>query len=260
MTESAVHASPVASLKRLVGERWLRTYAAAVILGLLLGFTGALGTGAAPMLPRLAYWVVLMLGGTAIAHAAGSLFDRLNLRMGPQIAAMLAVITPVIAIYSLCVTAVFNQEPLAFSRLPVFILVSFVIALCMSILHTQINRTPVQSHAYAEPRVSVPGAALRERLPFKHRHADIHAVSAEDHYLRIHTSAGDTLILMRLYDAIRELDGIEGSQTHRSWWVARDAVTDAVRDEGKAWLTLKNGLSVPVSRSYAKALKADGWL
>ena len=103
-------------------------------------------------------------------------------------------------------------------------------------------------------------AALRERLPFRHRRADIYALAAEDHYLRVHTSAGDALILMRLYDAIRELDGIEGSQTHRSWWVAKNAVADAARGGGKAALTLKNGLCVPVSRSYVKALKQDGWL
>ena len=63
-----------------------------------------------------------------------------------------------------------------------------------------------------------------DRLPAKFRAADIHAVSAEDHYLRVHTSAGETMILMRLADAIRELAGLEGLQIHRSWWVARSGL------------------------------------
>jgi len=46
---------------------------------------------------------------------------------------------------------------------------------------------------------------------------------------------------------------------HRSWWVARDAVTDARRGDGKATLTLANGVEAPVSRAYAKALREAGW-
>ena len=65
---------------------------------------------------------------------------------------------------------------------------------------------------------------------------------------------------MRLYDAIRELDGIEGSQTHRSWWVAKDAVADVTRGDGRVSLTLKNAVAAPVSRSYQKTLKQDGWV
>jgi DNA-binding LytR/AlgR family response regulator len=129
----------------------------------------------------------------------------------------------------------------------------------MAALHVLINGTPAQSHAFASDVQTEPGVVFRERLPFKFRHAEIHALEAEDHYLRVHTSAGDTLILMRLYDAIRELDGIEGSQTHRSWWVAKAAVTGKTRSNGRAGFTLKGDLTAPVSRSFQKALKQDGW-
>ena len=264
MTDAAVRASPVAWLSQRFGQRWPRTYGAAALIGALLAFTGAMGTGEAAMGTRLVYWLILMLGGTGIAHVTGALFDRLNLPLWPQIAAMLAVITPVIAAYAWAVTEAFGGGRFDAQRWPAFILPSFVIALSVAVLHTQINRVPAQSHAFAPDAAAAaaaePGAALRERLPFRHRRADIYALTAEDHYLRVHTSAGDALILMRLYDAIRELDGIEGSQTHRSWWVAKDAVADAARGGGKAALTLKNGLCVPVSRSYVKALKQDGWL
>ena len=87
----------------------------------------------------------------------------------------------------------------------------------------------------------------------------MHAVEAEDHYLRLHTSRGQDLILMRLSDAIAELEGIEGAQTHRSWWVAKGAVEDARRGDGRAVLSLKGGVEAPVSRAYAKALREAGW-
>jgi DNA-binding LytR/AlgR family response regulator len=84
-------------------------------------------------------------------------------------------------------------------------------------------------------------------------------VEAQDHYLRLHTSKGQDLILMRLSDAIAELDGIEGARTHRSWWVARGAVVSAERAEGRATLTLTDGAQAPVSRSYVKPLREAGW-
>ena len=84
-------------------------------------------------------------------------------------------------------------------------------------------------------------------------------MEAEDHYLRLHTSKGSDLILMRLSDAVTELEGVEGAQTHRSWWVARAAVVDVRRSEGRASLKLKGGQDAPVSRSYARALRQAGW-
>jgi DNA-binding LytR/AlgR family response regulator len=41
--------------------------------------------------------------------------------------------------------------------------------------------------------------------------------------------------------------------------VAREAVMEVERGDGRATLTLKGGTMVPVSRAYAKALRAGGW-
>ena len=92
------------------------------------------------------------------------------------------------------------------------------------------------------------------------RSAEIWAVEAEDHYLRLHTSAGQDLILLRMADAIAELEGQEGMQVHRSWWVARAAIVDARRGDGRATLTLKDGTEAPVSRTYAAELRRRGWI
>ena len=108
-------------------------------------------------------------------------------------------------------------------------------------------------HEAAAPS-PVPG--FLERLPAKYRGAALYAVSSEDHYLRVHTDRGEELILMRLSDAMRELEGADGLQTHRSWWVARDGVAEVARENGRQKIVLKSGVEAPVSRSFAAEVKA----
>ena len=133
----------------------------------------------------------------------------------------------------------------------------FSVSLLMTALAFLVRRPPTQTHAAPK---DAPAPKLLERMPAKLRGAELYAVEAEDHYLRLHTSLGQDLILMRLSDAVAELEGIEGAQTHRSWWVARDAVTQVEKLDGRAMLTLKDGAEVPVSRGFAKTLRAAGWL
>ncbi len=89
---------------------------------------------------------------------------------------------------------------------------------------------------------------------------DLIRLSMQDHYVEVHTALGRELILMRLADAIEELSGVPGLQVHRSHWVALDAVADAVKDQGRTSLRMRDGALVPVSRSYRDAVKAAGLL
>ena len=98
------------------------------------------------------------------------------------------------------------------------------------------------------------------RLPVHLQEAELYALSAEDHYVRVHTSKGVEMVLMRLSDAISEAGGVMGVQTHRSWWVAKSAIDDIQSKRRSAELTLKNGVKVPVSRNALKVLKDMGWL
>ncbi len=82
----------------------------------------------------------------------------------------------------------------------------------------------------------------------------------EDHYLRIHTALGSDLILLRLRDALGELGPGRGRQVHRSWWVAEGAIASVDRTAGRLVLVLRNGLRVPVSKTYRDQVKESGWL
>lgn len=101
--------------------------------------------------------------------------------------------------------------------------------------------------------------ALFERLRPGLRRAEIYALSAEDHYVKVMTSAGDDLILMRLSDAAKETAPILGLSPHRSWWVAEQAVLNVTSKSGKTKLELVNGAQVPVSRTGLKHVHDAGW-
>lgn len=89
---------------------------------------------------------------------------------------------------------------------------------------------------------------------------DLHAMQAEDHYVRVFTQEGDDLVLHRFSDAIIELEGLGGLQVHRSWWVAENGIADVARRDRKVFLVLKNGAEVPVSRTYMPKVRERGWL
>jgi len=163
---------------------------------------------------------------------------------------------PLTLLIWLATILVFCDCGLPIERIPRFFVPVLVVTVAMTALNSLIQKTPEETHA-AEAGSAPP--RFLDRLPPKLRGAELYAVEAQDHYLRLHTSKGQDLILMRLSDAVAELEGIEGARTHRSWWVAKAAVTGARRGDGRATLTLTNGVEAPVSRAYAGALRAAGW-
>jgi hypothetical protein len=103
-----------------------------------------------------------------------------------------------------------------------------------------------------------PGPDFFRRIPPALGH-DLLALEMEDHYLRIHTAVGSDLILLRLRDAMAELGPKRGRQVHRSWWVAENAVASTEKG-ARPLLVLRNGLKVPVSKSFREPAKEMGWL
>ncbi len=120
-------------------------------------------------------------------------------------------------------------------------------------------RRPAQDTALPEPGVAPRPPALLKRIP-RELGQELWCLESEDHYLRLHTPLGSGLILLRLSDALGEVAGLDGLRVHRSWWVARAAVSGLERSGRKASLILKNGAKVPISRSYLRELREAGWL
>jgi hypothetical protein len=81
-------------------------------------------------------------------------------------------------------------------------------------------------------------------------HAQVIAIKAEEHYIKVWSTCGTDLVRYRFGDAVADAAMLSGEQVHRSWWVRWDAVT-GTRARGRSLeLTLDNGLRVPVSRAY----------
>lgn len=49
-------------------------------------------------------------------------------------------------------------------------------------------------------------------------------VEAQAHFIRIHTTHGQSLVHHRFCDAALALGALPGERVHRSWWVAADAI------------------------------------
>ncbi|KPF83040.1 histidine kinase [Brevundimonas sp. AAP58] len=233
----------------------------AVAAGIFLAIVGALGSADAPMATRLAYWIPLMVAGAVWGHLCSRIVSRwvdADERPWLSIALLTAAITgPVSLLVWLISGLVFSGRLYPVQMLPHLIGPVAVVTAVMSAINVFVSKSqPVQTHAAA---AGAAPARFPERLPPRLRGGTIRAVQAEDHYLRIHTDRGSDLILMRLSDALDELEGLEGAQTHRSWWVAKEAVRDVSRGDGRATLTLEGGITAPVSRRYAKALRDAGW-
>ncbi len=226
----------------------------------ILAISGGFGAGGRTVISRVVYWLSLVsLGATAGVLFGAFVVPRDWFTRRPILcwAVIVFVLSPPMIIAVAFVQALIDQRP--FSLAVVWLVTpstaATTAALCaLSFLVRR--RDPVETHAAA---ADAPAPKFLDRLPSKLTGGALWAVEAEDHYLRLHTSLGSDLILMRLGDAIAELEGIEGARTHRSWWVARDAVRRVERDDGRVILHLPDGVAAPVSRAYAKLLRAAGW-
>ena len=256
-----------------------------LIAGLFLAFSGAFGTSGLSLGPRLGFWIGVILGGTLFSRmiivrlVAISALARHPWRLALLFSLIMGV-PYTIGIYALIGHML--KAHLTLSQVPIFYAIVVVMTGVMTSLNLMLNRAdpslgtpdhaswertlnlspqdaPDTQAITAAPPAPLLDQGFRERLPFRLRDAEIYALSSEDHYLRVHTSAGSELILMRLSDAANLLDGLNGARVHRSWWVARSAITDVQKDGAKITLWLKGDLTVPVSRQQVASLKALGW-
>lgn len=234
--------------------------------GVFLGLVGPLGTIALPLALRLGYWVIATLGGSLLGWAVTLLVMRWPpARANPwvMIVSIATVMTPpgVVLVWLWGLVAVPGVA--GFGDFVTLSWSVFLISLVMTAINRLIAPAPPAAPAAAPTAAAATPQpvriALLERLPPRLRGAQILAVEAEDHYLRVHTVLGSDLILLRMSDALSELASLDGARTHRSWWVARAAVRDVAKADGRAILTLEGGLKVPVSRAHASALRVAGW-
>ncbi len=246
------------SVKGLPGYRSLRLAAFCGGIGVFLSLVGAFGVGELPLLRRTLYFAGTMMCGGLLGHLLNVWAGRqrwVRDRRWARFGVVALVAAPVMGCAVWASEHWLAPSTRQLSALPKYVMVAYGMSAAVTLLAFFVFPLQRAHDVAATPRLP----RLNARLPVRLRGAEIWALQAEDHYLRVHTKLGDDLILMRLSDAILELDGIEGAQTHRSWWVAKVAVVEARRIDERAVLTLPNGVEAPVSRKFAPSLRRAGW-
>lgn len=233
-------------------------------LGLVLGVLSPFATARLPPTERFAYWLLCIVGGGAIGVLIDELLGRRVRGFARRLLTVTTLMTPAVVVWVGLVELVFAHQ--AFWIPPLLWFRVWVISgLVMAVRILAWRRPPapppiVETRLVVAPPLPEAEAAFRQRLSAKRRAARLIAIEAHDHYLRVHTDAGQELLTLRFSDALAELAGAHGFQTHRSWWVAGEAI-EAVRwRRGAGEARLSGDLVAPVSRRHAPVLRAAGWL
>ena len=259
-------ASTAGSIWAEVWERpWLGFALTATVPGVIFALLGPFGSFGAPLWLRFAYWVPTM----ALGAVFGALITRglewskaFKTRPIAQVVVLALSITAVMAGVAWAMgQLVFGAGAITFG--PIFVFYVLVLSILTSglsaIIRARSTRIAIAAAPVSPSAPHVP-ASLSARLPAKLKDGEILALQSEDHYVRVHTDKGSDLILMRLADAIALMGETPGARSHRSWWVAKGAVKEVRRENGRVWLKLANAIEAPVSRNYASELRKAGWL
>lgn len=259
----------------LKAPRFWATFAAVV---LIFWITGPYGTAERlAAVPRLGFWLVLHGATWAIAIvsavlANGLLRERVasglvRMMLGAAVAGIpIGLVTTAIgaATFSVTLTA---ANILADIATGLFLSLLFC-ALTWMTMNTEAalelndagtaamvpdeggNRTPVDP----VPQKDMVRVPLLLRLKPANRGLPLH-LTVSDHYTEVTTTLGRELILLRFADALGELGPVPGLQVHRSHWVSDAHFDRLVCDNGRIAILLRDGTEVPVSRTYAAAVR-----
>ncbi|WP_164919651.1 LytTR family DNA-binding domain-containing protein [Hansschlegelia zhihuaiae] len=272
---------PVESwLRQRVGELGL-----ALGLGLAFAYVGPFRTDESEFLPKLGYWAGLLacwfIVAALVEHGLRTLRAYRNAGLWARRACLIGVASlPMLLVVAPATTALLGWRATLPELIEMYwqivLVCTGVVILSDGILGSssvareaprEVDRRDVvalaEAPATAEQEAVRGGEApesvaplvsrLAERLPPALR-APIICLEMEDHYVRVHTDRGSVLVLMRLGDAIQDAAPTPGAQSHRSWWVATDAIESFERTGRVGRLQLRNGLTAPVSQRYVRTI------
>lgn len=235
-------------------------------IGLVLGMLGPFGTYAMPTALRLIYWVTFIVIGYVIfrpiSFVASWLSEASPIGFPVAIGLAIAVAAlPLSVMIGFMINGFSLEGPMLSDGFALLYVQVAGIGLGIFLLMQALFRSDSDDQDRLPETVdeTAKTPALLKRLPPGFQ-TQILALGVEDHYVRVHGPDHSEMLLIRLGDAIREMDGVAGIQVHRSWWVAQTAIRTTKRDGRNLRLVLQNGMEVPVSRTSVAKLKQSGWI
>ncbi len=228
---------------------------------ILLAVTGPFGTQNLMVFSqRLFYWAVIscvtFFIGSAISLVVGFKVSQSPIPDWSSWIISGAIAGPLIGVFTWLINIyLYNLNIANEFSFHIFLAYTTAIASMVSLLSNLIS--PIHDTNKTMLKDKKQQAAFFSRLP-QHLGKELISLEAHDHYVQVTTKNGKELVLMRLVDAEKELATHAGLRVHRSWWVAKSAIKNTRRANGKVTLILKNGQTIPVSRSYTQALRKLG--
>lgn len=231
--------------------------------GVITGFIGPFETSETlAFMPRLLFWMIMIFATYAIAALTVQLLLLLLKNTGfyTRTAALslgnCITVSLTVLLINQIVFGSFPDQSDALGFLGTLWAIIIVLTAVLSfaehrkLAHAQ--EAPFDTNSKALPPILA-------RLPVEKRGV-LYALTVEDHYVRVRTSAGEAMLLMRLRDAIAETGEMRGAQVHRSHWVSFDHIASVARKGDRAILTLVDGSEIPVSRTNLPKIKEAGLL
>ncbi len=258
------------------------------ITSALLIWTGPFNTfDLFPTVPRIIYWGLINLAGwiinTSLSIGIEHLLSRTIQPLTRKVEILGSVVAGTLSALPLALIVIkanelahpFSSKTQAITDFPDFITLLGYIApltITVSMVYTLLHQNQISQSVefkQSEPHPSDGSAGPQapeapetcpffDRLP-KHLGKDLLWLSSQDHYLEVKTTLGKDLILMRLGDAVKELENYSGARIHRSHWVADAAVEWVETREGRFFAHLSDESCLPISRTYRQVPSQRGW-
>ncbi|MFC3123174.1 LytTR family transcriptional regulator DNA-binding domain-containing protein [Agaribacter flavus] len=264
-------------MKKFINHNIFKNVLLMTVIGLVLGALRPFGMVDIPVYLSMSFWVLTCILGYGIyapiiVLSVESLKRRLHrqwLRVAIGAFGASVIMTAVVPIITWLFFAYEVNFVDRFMELfPRTILVGTVITV-VSLMRTHID---TQKAALTQTEEALNSALVVQQddmdsasrqfmaqLPIE-KQGDLLCLQMDDHYIKVYTEKGHHMLLMRFKDALLALKHYPGYQTHRSWWVAHQAISQVKREERRLTLTLTNGLQVPVSKTHIKAIKEAGFV
>lgn len=134
------------------------------------------------------------------------------------------------------------------------VIISWVAMNAPFLLGYRINQTITENPTDAQQELPEEASPLLLLLPPEIR-GPVISLKSELHYLEVTTIKGQSLVLYNLKDAMQEMTGQNGIQTHRSYWVSLNHVINIQKNGRQGSLIMSNEQKIPVSRNRMSAVK-----
>lgn len=225
------------------------------VFSLIAALAGPFGTfESLPFLLRLCYWAGL--GAVSIFIAVGfRVFWRLVLNSEPDwredvavIVSLSIVFGPMIVKLNEQVFGPHNNQTLGLAMsILITALVSVAILIVKNLAVREVNKLSITKRDRLLDRIGAPSGARLTRI------------SSDNHYIRIWTDDDQEYrILMRLRDAVGEIEHEPGFCVHRSHWVAEAHIARVEEAQGREVVLLSCGGKLPVGPKYRSNLVSSG--